>query len=422
MEDVPVEAPRLLGREQEVERILRLLDGTELLPAAAVLPGEPGIGKTTLWLAGLDGAAARGYRVLSARPSGAETQFSFVGLTDLLGSAAGDLLPELPPIQRRALEAAAARRVGNPRRRASRGRSFLGALRLLARDGPLCLAVDDVQWLDAVSLAVLRHALARLDGVPVATLLAIRGDVPEWLRHAVPENRLERIDVGGLSLGATHELLHTRLGAHFARPTLIRLWETSRGNPFFALELASALQRRGGSLAPGDELPIPADLDRLLYERIEVLGAAALEVVHAVAALARPTVELVEAAVGAGFEAGLAAALQARILELDRERVRFTHPLLGTAVTTHQTPADRRSLHARLAHIVLSAEERARHLALAASEPDSDVASILDEARGRHTCAARPPPPPSSPSRRSGSRPPPTSRACTGGRCSPPSG
>ena len=87
-----------------------------------------------------------------------------------------------------------------------------------------------------------------------------------------------------------------------------------------------------------------------------------------------------EAAVGARFEAGLAEALQARILELDGESVSFTHPLLGTAVTTRQTPASRRSLHARLADIVPSAEERARHLALATSEPDGEVASILDEA------------------------------------------
>ena len=71
-----------------------------------MLPGEAGIGKTTLWLAGIDAAAARGYRILSARPSEAETRFSFAGLADLLGNAAGDVLPALPPIQRRALEAA----------------------------------------------------------------------------------------------------------------------------------------------------------------------------------------------------------------------------------------------------------------------------------------------------------------------------
>ena len=62
------------------------------------------------------------------------------------------------------------------------------------------------------------------------------------------------------------------------------------------------------------------------------------------------------------------------------ERLRFTHPLLGSAVAARQTPARRRSLHARLAEIVPSAEERARHLALATAEPDQSVAAILEEA------------------------------------------
>ena len=62
--------------------------------------------------------------------------------------------------------------------------AFLAAVRLLARDGPVCVAVDDVQWLDAASLAALGYALARLDVEPVAALLAVRGEVPEWLRRA----------------------------------------------------------------------------------------------------------------------------------------------------------------------------------------------------------------------------------------------
>jgi hypothetical protein len=45
------------------------------------------------------------------------------------------------------------------------------------------------------------------------------------------------------------------------------LWQTSGGNPFFALELGSALKRKGSSLAHGDELPIPSDLDELLHAR-----------------------------------------------------------------------------------------------------------------------------------------------------------
>ena len=376
-----VSAPHLVGREEELGAIVRLLDDRDRLPGASVLSGEAGIGKTTLWLAGLDAAAARGYRILSARPAEAEATFSFAGLTDLLGNAADEILSELPPIQRRALEAALL--LGESEIRADDravAAAFLGALRLLARDSPLCLAVDDVQWLDAASRATLGYVFARLDREPIAALLAVRGEPPAWLRRAVPEDRMRTVDVAGLSLGATHEVLRARLDAAFPRPTLIRLWETSHGNPFFALELGAALQLRGGTLAPGEELPIPSDLDELLRARIDGLGAAALEVARAVAALADPTVTLVEEALGARFDRGLAETLDARILELDGQRLRFTHPLLGTAVAARQTPARRRALNARLADIVPSAEERARHLALATAEPDGDVASVLEEA------------------------------------------
>lgn len=380
----------LVGRAEELGAIVRVLDAPEQLSGAALLPGEAGIGKTTLWLAGIDAAAARGYRILSSRPSEAETQFSFAGLADLLGTAAGDVLPELPPIQRRSLEAAlllgASEIHADDRAVAA---AFLGALRLLAGDGPLCLAVDDVQWLDVASLAALRYALARLGHEPVAALLAVRGDVPPWLRRVVPEARLRTVEVRGLSVGAIQDLLHARLGATFPRPTLLRLWQTSGGNPFFALELAGALQRRGGTLAPGEELPIPSDLDELLHARLDRLSTAALGAARAVAALAEPTVPLVERAVGRRSDAGLAETLAARILELDGERLRFTHPLLASAVAARQTPSRRRSLHARLAKIVPTAEERARHLALATVEPSREIASILeDAARSAHARGA----------------------------------
>jgi DNA-binding CsgD family transcriptional regulator len=392
---VSVTARQLVGRDEELTALVHLLDAREQLPSVAVLAGEAGIGKTTLWLAGLDAAAARGYRTLSCRPSEAETASSFIGLTDLLDNAAAGLLPELPPIQRRALEAALllgeSESYVDDRAVAA---AFLGALRLLAADGPLCVAVDDVQWLDAASLSALRFVLARLEQEPIAALLAVRGHVPAWARRAVPEERMRTVDVGSLSVGAIHELLRTRLGMTLPRPLLIRISETSRGNPFFALELARALQRRGGTLAVGEELPVPSDLEGLLFARIDGLSAAALEVARVVAALAEPTVTLAEAALGAHFEPGMADALRAHILELDRERLRFTHPLLASAVAARATPARRRSLHARLADVVPSSEERAHHLALATLEPDSEVAAILEVAartalaRGAPTAAA----------------------------------
>jgi hypothetical protein len=253
-------------------------------------------------------------------------------------------------------------------------------LRLLAAERSLFVAVDDVQWLDAASLSALRYALARLDHERVATVLAVRGDVPEWVRRSVPEHQLRTLEVGGLSLGATHELLRDRLDATFSRPVLIKLWETSGGNPFFALELAAALTRRGGTLTPGEDLPIPTAIDELLRIRLDGLGAEALDVASTVAALADPTVSLVESAVGPGYETGLDESFSAGILELDGERLRFTHTLLGSAVAARLTPSRRRQLHARLAEVVPTVEQRARQLALAAAEPNRATAAILEDA------------------------------------------
>src|SRR4051812_3887923 len=95
---------RLVGREQELAAVVELLDERREACVVAVLSGEAGIGKTTVWLAALELAARRGYRVLSTRPSGVEAEWSFAGLDDLLGNAAPQVLPRLPAVQAHALE------------------------------------------------------------------------------------------------------------------------------------------------------------------------------------------------------------------------------------------------------------------------------------------------------------------------------
>src|SRR4051812_47586588 len=91
----------IVGRELELERVSGLEAG------ALVLEGEPGIGKTTLWEAGIEDARSRGVRVLVARPNGAEAQLSFAALIDLCdGLDAG----AAPAPQREALEVALLRR------------------------------------------------------------------------------------------------------------------------------------------------------------------------------------------------------------------------------------------------------------------------------------------------------------------------
>jgi DNA-binding CsgD family transcriptional regulator len=379
---VAISVPHVAGREVELAALLDLLEATDELPATAVIVGEAGIGKTTLWLAAVEAAQARGYLVLSSRPAEAEAAFSFVGLADLIGGVLPDVLPQLPRPQQRALEAALAlsESEGPPAEERVVAFAFLSTLRKLAVDNRLLLAIDDVQWLDGPSQAMLRFALARLEDEPIAAILTARDEVPLWLAKGLPDERFRRIELGQLSVGALHELLRTRVGTLLPRPTLLRIWETSAGNPFFALELASALQRRGGRVGPGEELPIPSNLEELVHERVDRLVAPGLEAARLVAGLADPTVRHVEAAVGRRAETGLGDAIEARILEVDGERLRFTHPLLRSAVWSRATPAQRRSLHARLAKIASTTEERARHLALATAEPSREIASLLEEA------------------------------------------
>lgn len=195
----------LVGRDEELAAIVERFETAER-SHAIVLHGDAGIGKTALWSAGIDAAVTRGFRVLSARPSEAETGLAFAGVGDLLSREADEVLPELPPVQRRALEAALLLGDGDAgiddRAVAA---AFHAALRTLAAVGPVCLAVDDVQWLDASSLACLRFALARLGDTKLVALLAARGAPPAWLRRSLDGDRLYVLAVDGLSLGGTHE-------------------------------------------------------------------------------------------------------------------------------------------------------------------------------------------------------------------------
>jgi len=101
---VAVSLPEIVGRDPELAATAAFLDGD--FPAALVLAGQAGIGKTTVWRAALDQAREHGVRVLVCRPAQSEAHLSFAGLADLLEPVLGEKLAALPAVQRRALEAA----------------------------------------------------------------------------------------------------------------------------------------------------------------------------------------------------------------------------------------------------------------------------------------------------------------------------
>jgi DNA-binding CsgD family transcriptional regulator len=380
-------AAHAVGREPELAAIDEFLLALRSA-GGVVVEGEPGIGKTTVWKATLEGAESRGVRVLRATPARSEAGLAFSSLADLLGTVLDEVAEDLPPPQRRALEAALLLEspAGGRTDRRAVGAGLLSTLRALARTQPVLVAVDDCQWLDRSSEPALRFAFHRLGDDPVALLLARRpGDAEDGLEQALPAERVLHVQIGPLDFLAMNRIVQDRLGTVLARPLLHRIHELSGGNPFFALELARSPEvLEAGTLPPTLEVAVRGRLEAMGEEtRLGLLVAAAA---------AKPTAGLVEGILGAG---ALDEAEAAGFVALDHGSVRFLHPLLASGAYGSADPAQRRQVHERLAEAVPDPVERAYHLAAAATGPDERVAAGLDKgalrarARGAPAVAAR---------------------------------
>jgi len=361
----------VVGRDSELCSISAFLDAPVEAPAGLVLEGEPGIGKSTLWLAAVAAARERGFLVLVSRPAKAERGLVHVGLGDLFDRVLDGVIGELSPPRRRALEVALLRDenadgVADHRALAVAVHDVLG---LLSEQSPVVVAIDDVQWLDPSSASALAFALRRSDAA--VRLVVARRLEPSELEQAV---EVELLRIGPLSVGALHRLLQDRLGRSFARQTLLRMHEQSGGNPFFALELARVLDEDVDPLEP---LPVPATLEDLVRTRLAGLPAATRDALALAAALGTPSESLLERA-GAASGA-LGPAIAAHVVERERGAIRFTHPLLSSVLYS-DLGGQRRVVHERIAAIVPDPVMRARHLALATDEPDPAVAAALDDA------------------------------------------
>ena len=371
----------VIGRDEELAVARALLAGLQEGPRALIIEGEAGIGKTAVWRAALEEAASHGCRVLRCVAEEAEARLSFVCVTDLVGEAADEALPALADPQRHALEVVLRRGTHNSRRAADRrtvGMALRSLLVELARAGPLVVAVDDAQWLDAASMRALAFTARRLDGHRVGVLATVRAPVASpdvlGLTRALGAERSERLRLGPLSLGALGVLLERRLGYRYRRPILLRIQRASAGNPLFALEIARAVGP-ATDLDAVRPLPVPASLREIVADRIASVSPPARQSLLAAAVLSHPSTELVERV---SSRAGLEAAEEAGLLRVDAGDVTFAHPLYAAAVYASAASGRRRAVHRQLAELVADPEERVRHLALATDGRDDEVAAALE--------------------------------------------
>jgi len=169
-----------------------------------------------------------------------------------------------------------------------------------------------------------------------------------------------------------------RLGLPLTRRVLRRVFETSGGNPLFALELVRLLAERGA--VTGEELPLPEFVDELVGARVASLPLPVRRLLTAVAL--SPDLRPVQLASIADPDT-VEAAVSAEAVTVDGERVRASHPLLAAAAKTRATADELRALHRELADVVVDEELRARHLAVAAAGPDAKLAARLAAASAR---------------------------------------
>jgi DNA-binding CsgD family transcriptional regulator len=380
-------AVEIIGRREELLGLAAFLTDIREGGQALLLEGDAGIGKSALWQAGLRAAGERGIQVLRASPSEPEAQISFAALGDLVRPVLEPGLAQLVPMQRRGFEIALLLREseGAPPEIRLLGLALLSIMQSLARERPVLVAIDDVQWLDASSAAVLAFALRRLDAEPIAVLATVRGrpvDTPLALDRSFSGFR--RLPVQPLSVGAVHRLLWGRLGLALPRPVLLRVHRTACGNAFFALELGRAIAD-GTIRTDSIDEALPESLRAVVAQRMSALPDRVRETLVAVAALGSPAVSVLRPLGGSVVE-DIELAQGRRVLELDGDRIRFAHPLLAPACYEAMPLHRRRLVHERLAELDVDPEERARHLAIAAEGPNKAVAAAL-EAAAKHAGA-----------------------------------
>ena len=359
-------------------------------PAGLVIVGDTGAGKSTLWRAAVAAAGDTGFMVLEAHPAEAEQALPYAALGDLLEGLVDGPDLALPAPQQHALRVAVLVDEpgdGPPDQRAV-SLATLGALRAISERSPVLVAIDDLQWMDPPSARVLKFVIRRLQAERVGVIAACRSDsradVAGILDNSFSGREAVRLSLQPLDVDALDALLRARLGTSLPRPMVAQVQHASGGNPLFALEIARGIER--GEIQPqaGEPLAVPATLQQYARERLSRLPRSVRDLLFVAAAVAEPTIDLLEAAAPPDVVSdAIAVATTAGVLESTADRLRFVHPLFASTVYHAVSAPRRRTLHRKLAAVVPGADERARHLALGAEGPNREVADAVEAAARR---------------------------------------
>jgi DNA-binding NarL/FixJ family response regulator len=379
----------IAGRGPELATIDAVLDavaGGER--GLLVLRGEAGIGKTRLLDVVRAGAAERRLAVLYGRATELEGDVPLAPVVDALEPA----LRTLPAPALRDLGADQLRRLADvlpgieddaspgrwapavPAERWLLHRALGDLIDVIGRRAPVALVLDDVHWVDPVTLELLDHLLRRPPARPHLIVLALR-----------PGPVAERLAAARRSTGAGVELELTPLDRGDAETLLReiadpdareRLFRESGGNPLLLRELARAGTAGG---------PPPGGIVEAIGEELRGLDGPARALLEAAAVVGDPfevdlaaTVAWLERADALTALDPLVDRALARSTD-DARRFAFRHPVVRSAVYAGMPAGARLAAHeaAALALAEAPLPVRAHHLAHAAARGDVEAATTL---------------------------------------------
>lgn len=282
-----------------------------------------------------------------------------------------------------------------------------GTIHQASRAAPIVLVLDDLQWVDAGSLAVVHELLT--SGSNVAFVGAARGEprpahLDQLVASLVPRH-LQTMVLPRLADQDVEELVRRMVGDR-PGPLLASHVAGASGNPLFVTELIDALSEDHALVRAVEgnarqvelaEASVPPSLRMTLLRRLSTLPPDALDMLLAAATLGA-TFDLADLALVLGEPATVVAArlrepMRAGWIEASGEHLAFRHDLVRDAVYDDAVPAVRRALHRQVADQLLAAGRPAgvvaRHLVLGSVAPDPRAARWLS-AEGRDALASAP--------------------------------
>jgi DNA-binding SARP family transcriptional activator len=337
----------LIGRDGETARLHRALDeawrGAGKL---SLLSGDAGVGKTRILEDVALHARRRGGRILRGRCFESEEVLPF--------AVWGDLLRGDPSVASEAFWTSD----GRPGIQDTRALfdAVAGVLTVLARQAPLLVVIDDLQWSDTMSLRLLSFLVRRLaPSASVCFMAAARAEelvIAPFLRTVLQELEREQaffpVEIAPLTRADSKAFVQALARSVAVDPSLVfeRVWAVSEGNAMVIVETMQGLA--GASPSAASQLPVPPRIRELILRQLAPLDALAQEVLATAAAIGREFDFMLLQATCARPHGELATTLEElvrrRILTGSDDAFYFTHDRVRDVVHASLSPLRRKVL------------------------------------------------------------------------------